>query len=389
MSATARRLPIPFGRFGRRPSAAQQPDEQAVAKEEISVASQWRLMWLKLRRHKLAMIGMVTVGLLYLMVAINGFIAPYTPDARSQYPFAAPNGIHFFRDGSFDPYVYGRTMKADPATMTRTIVQDKSTTYDIDFIARGPEHEILGLFPTTWHLFQVEEGGSVFLFGTDSLGRDIFSRTLNGATISLSIGLVGVAISFVLGAVIGGFSGYYSGAFDTVVQRFIEFLSSIPTIPLYLALSAAIPQEWSQLQVYFTISIILSIQAWPGIARVVRGKLLQLREEDFVLDAQLAGASAWRIVVVHMLPAFASFLIVQLTLSVPGMILSETALSYLGLGLQDPIVSWGVLIQEAQNVQAILLYPWLLIPGTFIVITVLAFNFFGDGLRDAADPYKS
>jgi peptide/nickel transport system permease protein len=238
-------------------------------------------------------------------------------------------------------------------------------------------------------LVQVEEGGSLFFFGTDSLGRDIFSRTLNGATISLSIGLVGVAISFILGAVIGGFSGYYGGAFDTVVQRFIEFLSSIPTIPLYLALSAAIPKEWSQLQVYFTISIILSIQAWPGMARVVRGKLLQLREEDFVLDAQLAGASDWRIVVVHMLPAFASFLIVQLTLSVPGMILAETALSYLGLGLQDPIVSWGVLIQEAQNVQAILLYPWLMIPGIFIVVTVLAFNFFGDGLRDAADPYKS
>lgn len=365
------------------------PAEDTIVRDEISVASQWRLMWLKFKRHKLAMIGMVVVVLLYLMAAFNGFLSPYTPDQRSQYPYAPPNGLHFFRDGGLDPYVYGVTMKADPATMTRKTTQDRSQHIDVKFFARGPEYQLFGFIPTTIHLMQAEEGGPLFLFGTDSLGRDIFTRTLNGATISLSIGLLGVFISFVLGAILGGFSGYYGGPFDNVMQRLIEFLIAIPTIPLLLALSAAIPQGWSSLQVYFMISIILSIQGWTGMARVVRGKLIQLREEDFVLDAQLGGASDWRIVVRHMLPAFASYLIVTLTLAVPGMILGETALSYLGLGLRPPIVSWGVLIQEAQNVQAILLYPWLLIPGSFVVITVLAFSFFGDGLRDAADPYKT
>jgi len=361
--------------------------DEPAAKEEILVASQWRLMWLKFRRHHLAMIGMVGVALLYLMAVFNAFLSPYTPEHRTQYPFASPNGLHLFRDGGFDPYVYGLSLKADPATMSRKIVQDKEQVFDVDFFARGPEYNLLGLIPTNIRLMQVEEGGVLILFGTDSLGRDIFSRALNGATISLSVGLVGVAISFFLGAIIGGFSGYYGGPFDNVVQRLIEFLIAIPTIPLWLALSAAIPQGWSAIRVYFVISLILSIQGWTGMARVVRGKLIQLREEDFVLDAQLAGASAWRIVVRHMLPAFASYLIVNLTLAIPFMILGETALSYLGLGLRPPVVSWGVLMQEAQNVQAILLYPWLLIPGLFVVVTVLAFSFFGDGLRDAADPY--
>jgi peptide/nickel transport system permease protein len=363
--------------------------DEPVAKEEILVASQWRLMWLKFKRHRLAMIGMVGVILLYLMAVFNSFLSPYTPEHRTQYPFAAPNGLHFFRDGRIDPYVYGLTLKADPATMSRKIVQDREQTFDVNFFARGPEYDLLGFIPTNIRLMQVEEGGVLLFFGTDSLGRDIFSRALNGATISLSVGLVGVAISFFLGAIIGGFSGYYGGPFDNIVQRLIEFLIAIPTIPLWLALSAAIPQGWSPLQVYFAITLILSIQGWTGMARVVRGKLLQLREEDFVLDAQLAGASDWRIVVVHMLPAFASYLIVNLTLAIPFMILGETALSYLGLGLRPPVVSWGVLMQEAQNVQAILLYPWLLIPGLFVVGTVLAFSFFGDGLRDAADPYKT
>ncbi len=363
--------------------------DEPVAKEEILVASQWRLIWLKFRRHHLAMIGMVGVALLYLMAVFNAFLSPYAPEHRTQYPFAAPNGLHLFRDGRLDPYVYGLTLKADPATMSRTIVQDREQTFDVNFLARGPEYNLFGLIPTNIRLMQVEEGGVLVPFGTDSLGRDIFSRALNGATISLSVGLVGVAISFFLGAIIGGFSGYYGGPFDNLVQRVIEFLIAIPTIPLWLALSAAIPVGWSALQVYFVISLILSVQGWTGMARVVRGKLIQLREEDFVLDAQLAGASDWRIVVRHMLPAFASYLIVNLTLAIPFMILGETALSFLGLGLRPPIVSWGVLLQEGQNVQAILLYPWLLIPGLFVVVTVLAFSFFGDGLRDAADPYKT
>jgi peptide/nickel transport system permease protein len=380
MSSLTRRLPWRLGRSLEPP---------ASEKDAVLVAGQWRLMWWKFRRHKLALIGMAGIAMLYFTVFFHGFLSPYHPNERTSYPYSPPNGLHLFRDGKFDPYVYGLQMKADPKTMTRSYVQDPSKTFDVTFFGRGAEYKILGIIPSTIRLFQVEDGGQLFFFGTDSLGRDVFSRTLAGSTISLSIGLVGVAISFVLGAIVGGFSGYYGGAFDTVTQRIIEFFISIPTIPLWLALSAAIPAGWSALQVYFAISLILSLEGWTGTARVVRGKLLQLREEDFVLDAQLAGASDWRIVIVHMLPAFASYLIVQLTLAVPAMILGETALSFLGLGLRPPVISWGVLIQDAQNVRSVLLYPWLLIPGAFVVITVLAFNFFGDGLRDAADPYKT
>ncbi|MGN6032387.1 MAG: ABC transporter permease [Thermomicrobiales bacterium] len=360
-----------------------------AAASSVAIASPRRLMWLKFRRHKLAMVGMVGIVLLYLMAIFNGFLSPVGPDTRSKYPYASPNGIHWFDGGSFSPHVYGLTAKTKPGTMDRTIVKDPETKIPVHFFVRGEPYKILGLIETDIRLFGAEEGGMVALFGTDKLGRDVYSRVLNGAVISLSIGLVGVAISFVLGAIIGGFSGYYGGWFDTLIQRLIEFLLSVPNIPLMIALSAVIPQSWSPLRVYFAITLILSIQSWTGMARVVRGKLIQLRDEDFVLDAQLAGASDWRIVIVHMLPSFASFLIVQLTLAIPAMILGETALSFLGLGLRPPVVSWGVLLQDAQNVRSVLSYPWLLIPGAFVTFTVLAFSFFGDGLRDAADPYKS
>ncbi len=357
--------------------------------EQLSVASQWRLMWLKFRRHRLAMVGAGVVLLLYLMVPLSGFLAPYDASARTQYPYAPPNRIHFLDDGRLHPFVYALKAENVPGSLARTYVPDPTRKIPVRFFARGRDYRLLGLIPASVHLLQADQGGDIFLFGTDKLGRDIFSRAVNGATISLSIGLVGVFVSFVLGAVIGGFSGYYGGVFDTITQRLIEFLLSIPTIPLWMGLSAAIPASWPALRVYFAITIILSLQGWCGMARVVRGKLLQLREEDFVLDAQLAGASDWRIVVRHMLPAFMSYLIVHLTLAVPAMILGETALSFLGLGLRPPIVSWGVLIQDAQNVRTVLNYPWQLAPGAFVIVTVLAFNFFGDGLRDAADPYKS
>lgn len=382
MSARARLFPGLF----RRPAF----DTALPAGDEvIEIATPRQLMWLKFRRHKLAMVGMSSIVLLYTLAVFNGFFAPSTPDARSSYPYAAPNRIHFWNDGGIDPYVYGLTVKTIPGTMNRSIQKDTSKKIPVHFFARGSNYTILGVITTNIHLFQAEKGGSVFLFGTDKLGRDLFSRILKGATISLSIGLVGVALSFVLGSILGGFSGYYGGPFDTVVQRLIEFVISIPTIPLWLALSAVIPQSWSAIQVYFAITIILSLEGWTGVARVVRGRLLQLRDEDFVLDAQLAGASDWRIVIVHMLPTFASYLIVQLTMAVPLMILGETALSFLGLGLRAPVVSWGVLLQDSQNVRSILSYPWLLIPGAFVAFTVLAFSFFGDGLRDAADPYKN
>ncbi|MGC4192245.1 MAG: ABC transporter permease [Thermomicrobiales bacterium] len=372
------------------PQSLPKIDQETTAvKTSVAIASPRKLMWLKFRRHKLAMVGMCGIGLLYLMAIFNGFLSPVNPDTRSKFPYAAPNGIHWFDGGSFSPHVYGLVAKTKPGTMDRTITKDPSKKIPVHFFVHGEPYKILGIIETDIRLFGAEDGGIVSLFGTDKLGRDVYSRTLNGAVISLSIGLVGVAISFALGAIIGGFSGYYGGWFDTLIQRIIEFLMSIPNIPLLIALSAIIPQAWSPLQVYFAISLILSIQSWTGMARVVRGKLIQLRDEDFVLDAQLAGASDWRIVMVHMLPSFASFLIVQLTLAIPGMILGETALSFLGLGLRPPVVSWGVLLQDAQNVRSVLSYPWLLIPGAFVTFTVLAFSFFGDGLRDAADPYKS
>ena len=253
---------------------------------------------------------------------------------------------------------------------------------------RGERYRLWGLIETDRHLFGVAAPGVIYLLGTDDLGRDMLARVLHAGRISLSIGLLGVAFSFVLGLLFGGLSGYYGGAVDLVIQRVVEFLISIPQIPLWMALSAALPANWPPLRVYFGITLILSIVGWTGLARVVRGKLLELRESDFVMAARVAGALDGAIIRRHLLPSFMSYLIVSLTLAVPGMILGETALSFLGLGLRPPVVSWGVLLQKAQNLRTVALHPWLLIPAGFVVVTVLAFNFLGDGLRDAADPYK-
>jgi peptide/nickel transport system permease protein len=260
--------------------------------------------------------------------------------------------------------------------------------YPINFFVQGAEYKFLGLVDTNLHLFGVAEGGTIFLLGTDELGRDLFSRILYGGAISLSIGLLGVFASFILGAVLGGISGYYGGIIDVIVQRVIEFLLSMPTIPLWMALSVAVPIDWPPTRVYFAITLILSLRGWCGLARVVRGKLLELREEDFVMAAQLQGANDGRIILRHMLPSFLSYLIVDMTLAIPGMILGETALSFLGLGLRPPVVSWGVLLQKATNVRTVATFPWLMWPAVAVILVVLGFNFMGDGLRDAADPYK-
>jgi len=373
--------------------AVSQPGD--TAEEKVFVASQWQLMWWRFRKHKMAMAGSIVVVLFYLIAIFCEFVAPYDPhEFSARYVYAPPQKIHFFdEEGRFHlrPFVYERKMKRDPETLRPIFAENTSgRKYPIYFFTRGPKYEFWGLFETDIHLIGLgpEPGkGTLFLLGTDRMGRDMLSRIAYGARISLSVGLIGVLLSLIIGILGGGISGFFGGWIDTVIQRLIEFLRSLPTIPLWMGLAAALPMDWPPLRVYFMITIILSFIGWTGMARVVRGKFLALREEDFVLAARFAGASEMRIILSHMVPSFLSQIIASLTLAIPGMILAETSLSFLGLGLRPPVVSWGVLLHEAQNLRTVALAPWLLLPGVFLVITVLAMNFMGDGLRDAADPY--
>ena len=360
------------------------------AEERYYLASQWQLMWQKFRRHKLAIVGGSVLVVLYLAAIFADFLVPYSKDSRfERITYHPPTPLHLFAEGKLrGPFVYGTTTTRDLKTLRLTYQVDEAARYPIRFFVHGEPYKLLGLIDTDIHLFGVEEPGAIFLFGTDSIGRDLFSRIIHGGRLSLSIGLVGVTLSFLIGVTLGGISGYFGGIVDTVIQRIIEFLISIPTIPLWLALSAALPRDWPVVRVYFGIGIILSLVGWGGLARVVRGKLLELRELDYVLAARVSGVSEWSIIRIHMLPNFASYLIVSVTLSIPEMILGETALSFLGLGLRSPAVSWGVLLQKAQNIASVAIYWWTVIPVLFVIITVMAFNFLGDGLRDAADPYR-
>lgn len=361
------------------------------AEERYYLASQWQLMWQKFRRHKLAIVGGTVLIILYLAAIFADFFSPYAKEIRfSDFSYRPPTAVHLFDDESNlqRPFVYGVTSTRDLTNLRLVYEEDKTTLIPVRFFVHGVPYKLLWLFETDIHLFGVEEPGGVFLFGTDGIGRDLFSRVLHGARLSLSIGLVGVSLSFLIGVTLGGLSGYFGGVVDNVIQRIIEFLISIPTTPLWLALSAALPPDWPVVRVYFGIGIILSLVGWGGLARVVRGKFLELRELDYVLAARVSGVSEWSIIRVHLIPNFASYLIVDITLAIPGMILGETALSFLGLGLRSPAVSWGVLLEKAQNLAAVAAYWWTMVPALFVIITVLALNFLGDGLRDAADPYK-
>lgn len=374
-----------------------QIDNPAVYHDDarVSVASQWQLTWWKFRKHKLAMTGGIVTILIYLIALFVEFLAPFPKDEfRAEYTFAPPQPLHLFdrSDGGFKfaPHVFGYTSEIDPEALRRVFVIDENQKVPIGFFVEGESYEWLGLFPSNRHFIgPLDPTQPMYLLGADRLGRDVFSRTIYGTRISMSIGLVGVALSFILGILLGGISGYYGGWVDNLIQRVIEFLRSIPTIPLWMALAAALPLTWPPLRIYFGITIILSFIGWTGLARVVRGRFLALRTEDFVMSARLDGAKEMRIIRRHMVPSFTSHIIAALTLAIPSMILAETSLSFLGLGLRPPVVSWGVLLKEAQNVRSIATAPWLLWPGVAVVVAVLALNFLGDGLRDAADPYEN
>lgn len=369
----------------------QKKQEKARIKEEkYYLASQWTLMARKLTKHKLARISLVILGIFYFVALFGNFFAPYGLEAYdSTYKDSAPTAIHLRHEGKFiGPFVYRLSMQRDPVTYKKVFMEDTSEPCMIRFFVHGESYKIVGLIPSDLHLFGAENGAKVMIFGSDSLGRDMLSRIILGSQISLTIPFAGTFISFILGLLIGSASGYFGGTLDAVIQRIIEVLNSLPSIPLWMALSAAIPPEVSVTQKYLMITVILSLIGWTGLARVVRGKFMSLKNEDYVLAARLAGVSDFKIIVKHLIPGFMSYLIVSLTLGIPGMIIGETSMSFLGLGISSPATSWGVLLKDAQNISNIANYPWRLIPLIFVVIAVLAFNFLGDGIRDAADPYK-
>jgi peptide/nickel transport system permease protein len=371
------------------------PDASELASKRLAVASQWQLVWWAFKRHRLAMAGLVVTAALYIVAVVPGFFAVNDPSQQSvRSAFHPPQALHLIdtaADGSWSvrPYIHPYVLKRDPKTLASIYQEDGTRKVYLQLFGQGYEYSVLGLFNSTTHLFASENARQpLFFFGADRLGRCVYSRIMVGTQISLSVGLVGVFLALTIGIVLGGISGYYGGRIDFVIQRVIELVLSLPTIPIWLAASAAVPQDWPATLNYFMITLILSLTGWAQLARVVRGRFLSLRTEEFVTAARLDGASEGRIIFRHMLPSFASHIIASISLAIPAMILAETSLSFLGLGLQPPTISWGVLLREAQNIRSIATAPWLFAPGFAVVVAVIALNFLGDGLRDASDPYN-
>ena len=358
--------------------------------ERFHLASQWKLMWWKFKLHRVAVVSGIILLVMYGSTLVTEIIAPYSLHTRhTDFIYASPQSIHLFHQGRFvGPFVYEQRKTLDMETLRREYPEDTTKPQPLRFFCAGDPYRFWGVVDMSFHVVCPARDATLFLLGTDRLGRDVLSRILYGARISLTIGLLGIAISFALGLVIGGLAGYYGGWVDMTVQRLIEIIRSFPELPLWMALSAVLPVTWSPILIYFGITGILAMLDWTGLARAVRSKLLALREEDYTTAARLMGARPSRIIGRHLLPGFMSHLIASATLSIPGMILGETALSFLGIGLRPPITSWGVLLNEAQNINVVALYPWLMLPVVPVIIVILAFNFFGDGLRDAADPYR-
>lgn len=380
-----------------RPPVDTQSDQTTGISSEtrIVVANQWQLIWWKFRKHRLAMFAGAVTALFYLVALFAEFIAPYSAGTYSaQHTFLPPQSIQLLQQTEggwrFYPHVYGHKVQVDQESYKRTYVLDETVIYPVGLFVHGEAYKLWGIFTLDRHLIgAAQHGDPVHLIGTDRLGRDVLSRTIYGARVSMSVGLVGVGLSLLLGVILGGISGYYGGLVDNLIQRTIEILRSLPTIPLWMGLSAAIPLTWPPVRVYFAITVLLSLIGWTTLAREVRGRFLSLKTEDFVIAARLDGVREMQIILRHMAPSMTSHIIASVTLAIPGMILAETALSFLGIGLRPPVVSWGVLLQEAQNVRSIATAPWLLFPGLAVVVAVLGMNFLGDGLRDAADPYQT
>jgi len=358
--------------------------------ERFYLASQWQLMLWKLKRHKVAVVAGIILAIMYASTLVSEVLAPYHLHTRhTDFIYAPPQQVRWIHEGRFvGPFTYGLVHSLNMETLKREYAEDTTRVHPVRFLCSGDSYRFWGLFEASFHLVCPGEGGTLFLAGTDRLGRDVLSRVIYGTRISLTIGLLGIALSFSLGLLFGGIAGYYGGWVDNLIQRVIEVIRSFPELPLWMALSAVLPVTWSPLLVYFGITMILATLDWTNLARAVRSKLLALREEDYTTAARLMGAKPSRIISRHLLPGFMSHLIAAATLSIPGMILGETALSFLGIGLRPPITSWGVLLNEAQNINVVALYPWLMLPVAPVIVVILAFNFFGDGLRDAADPYR-
>jgi peptide/nickel transport system permease protein len=371
-------------------------DAELVSKDRVSVATQRQLIWWRFRRHRLAVVALVVVLLFYTAALFAEFLSISDPrDGRSARAVVPPQPIHLFDEGAFRPHVCAVEGKRDAFTLAKSYVADCSQKIDVRFFAQGYEYKWLGLVESNRHLIGVSDPENyraeetIFLLGTDIQGRDLLSRMIHGTRTSMTLGLVGVTMSLLLGILLGGISGFFGGWVDNIIQRSIEIIRSVPTVPLWMGLAAAMPEDWTIIQIYVAITIIISLFAWTDLARVVRGRFLAMREEDFVTAAVIAGASWPSVIFRHMLPSFYSHIIAAATLAIPFMIISETALSFLGLGLRPPAISWGVLLQATQNVQAIALTPWLMFPAIPVIVIILALNFMGDGLRDAADPYST
>lgn len=380
---------LPDGRYIDDAPYREENDFNAAANADLDMAN-WRLIWRQFKTHKLGLVSGIFLTLAYILLPFAGFIAPYTPNERdADHLYAPPQMVHYFYEGEFiGPFVWKTTSQADLVNFRWTYEKDTTQPMALEFFCEGDDYRLAGLFKTNKHFLCAPEGATIFLLGSDRLGRDVLSRILWGAQLSLTVGLIGITVSFTLGIILGSIAGYFGGMADWSIQRVIEILRSLPELPLWLALSAAVPANWGPVAVFFMISIILGILDWPGLARAVRSKFLSLREEEYVRAAEIMGAQPAHVIRKHLLPNFSSHLIASATLSIPAMILGETALSFLGLGLRAPAVSWGVMLNDAQHLASIEIYPWTAIPMLPIIIVVLAFSFLGDGLRDSLDPYK-